>query len=672
MDSKALPDDYTIYQGVWTNWTYGRIFGATLTLNRRDGALLIAFIALFVTLIGTSFWRLICYAFHYYRSTESPRDGLHHQIQATLRNAANGTSGAWNLISILNAWKRESKQPYRRVLPLLILTVVIISAFAAASGFSSRISSMGSEVLIRSNYCGMMYVTKDESISDLYTVIAPYARQRDIAHTNYASQCYNHSNPESCSMYVKNRLRVETTRNASCPFGGDICTRPNNSLILDSGLINLHDDLGVNLPSSQHIYFRYKTQCSPLKVEPYQTLHNHTSESGTTTLARYHYGEQATRYSYNRNFTYEYWANSTRLDDGPATNADYTVSHRKACRGNGTYHDTSSTFYPIPELAYPDADIALVFLSANEIEFAQEISDDWYAAHQPSNSTRTSLWLGNNQELRTYKQDTPVSVLACASQKQWCLADGTCTPLSSEIDVKGPAESLAGDDDDVKSKLLYWVVGATMQSEPSLESIISSLGSQALTSRTSLFDGVQGPLPGRQWQHEVESWFNIALARIQATYVDIAIGSADEAVARHIKRPKNKQERYLCNNQKIRSTVYTNISLFGLILILSIGTIIILLSNFIETLVSFILRRRRADIYAHLEWGVNETLQLQRLAHEGVGLGQWKKCGDMVPITEMGDMIGVLDVSEAWHVKLKAPVMGWEKEAVVSSGLMTM
>ena len=70
-----------VYLGLWINHSYGKIRGVTLTLTRRDGGLLIAFFALFVTIAGTEFWRISCFAIHHLLSSEHPRDGIYHQRQ---------------------------------------------------------------------------------------------------------------------------------------------------------------------------------------------------------------------------------------------------------------------------------------------------------------------------------------------------------------------------------------------------------------------------------------------------------------------------------------------------------------------------------------------------------------------------------------------------------------
>ncbi|KAF2142170.1 uncharacterized protein K452DRAFT_270946 [Aplosporella prunicola CBS 121167] len=669
MHSSPQPSYYTIHLGTWTNWSRGPVFGATLTLNQRDGALLIAFVALFVTIVGTNFWRLACYALHSYRSTEMPRDALHHQVQAALRNSANGTSGTWSLVTILKAWKKDSKRPYYRVLPLIALAMCVMGAFAAASGFSSSISTaLGNEVLIRSEHCGHINLKSNSTITDIDTTLFPYWTDHTVAYANYATQCYanNSINRESCNFYIRERLLpAQITKNTSCPFGGDICRSPNHSLVLDSGLLNAHDDLGVNLPPDKQFYYRTKVLCSPVKTESYQRLHTYTKNGITNTFVIYYYGNLIDEdYNLpNQDSHFQMRVNSDFTTDKMVTDADYTISQIEAVFGNGSY----STFYPIPELAYPNADISFFFLSANDVAFAQDVNDDWYSAHKASPGTYVLNGIRHHLRL----QDSPGSVLACANQHQWCITKDHCTALLSFDDAIQSVGDLIGSSNELYNRL-YWAIAAFIQSTPTVENIVRSLRTQALTARASLTNGVQGPLADNQWQLEVESWFNTVLATIQGMYVDVATGPSNKDVLPYLNRPGSKEQHYFCNNQKIRSTAYTNFSLFGLTLILALGTIIIIISTFLEPIVSFILRCRRADTYAHLEWGANETLQLQRLAHEGVGLGRWKRCEEAVPVTERGDVLGVLDLEEKGHVRLKAPVSGWEEEEEEEEGKATV
>lgn len=165
MDASLAMSNYDVYTGVWTDWSRNQVFGVTLTTTRAYGSLLIAFLSLFVAVVGTNFWRISCFIFHYAYSTESPRDALYHQRQAILRNAANTTSGITSLFLVFNAWRKArpgnqsqaAVQLYRRILPLLAFSCLALVAFAVASTFLSRISTITeNSVLLSGDNCGML------------------------------------------------------------------------------------------------------------------------------------------------------------------------------------------------------------------------------------------------------------------------------------------------------------------------------------------------------------------------------------------------------------------------------------------------------------------------------------------------------------------------------------
>lgn len=144
-------DYFGIYTGPWINWSHGPILGATITLSRRDAGLLISFVALFVSLTGTAFWRISSFVFHHRYSSEAPRDCHYHQRQAILRNSANGPSGLWNLWQTAWSWRGKTPSVYRRMLPILIFTIICLGAFTVAGVLSSKIAtSTGAEVLVTS------------------------------------------------------------------------------------------------------------------------------------------------------------------------------------------------------------------------------------------------------------------------------------------------------------------------------------------------------------------------------------------------------------------------------------------------------------------------------------------------------------------------------------------
>lgn len=132
--------DQLIYTGVWINWTYGPIKGATITLTHRGAGLLTAFLALFVGVVGSRFWRLFCFVAHSLcLQQRTSQDGIYHQRQAVLRNAATGMIGLQYLAQLAWNWRNRSTRLLLRILPAISATVFIIVAFSIAGLFSSRV-----------------------------------------------------------------------------------------------------------------------------------------------------------------------------------------------------------------------------------------------------------------------------------------------------------------------------------------------------------------------------------------------------------------------------------------------------------------------------------------------------------------------------------------------------
>lgn len=88
--------------------------------------------------------------------------------------------------------------------------------------------------------------------------------------------------------------------------------------------------------------------------------------------------------------------------------------------------------------------------------------------------------------------------------------------------------------------------------------------------------------------------------------------------------------------QKILSTGYTSLSLFGLYFTYVAGIVIILASYMAEPLLAFFYSRRKYKEYKYLEWAANSTLQLQRLAYQGLGSEEWTNYTNDIPKTRPG------------------------------------
>ena len=64
---------------------------------------------------------------------------------------------------------------------------------------------------------------------------------------------------------------------------------------------------------------------------------------------------------------------------------------------------------------------------------------------------------------------------------------------------------------------------------------------------------------------------------------------------------------------------------------------------------------RNISPYTYLEWQTNDTLQLQRLAHEELGYGTWSRAIAGNPVTAAGEKLSVLDISDNSHPVLVRP-----------------
>ncbi|KAL0260139.1 hypothetical protein SLS55_005885 [Diplodia seriata] len=311
MDSFAQTESeslYTIYRGVWTNWSHGQVLGLTLTLSRRQGDLLIAFTALFITFVGTSFWRIACFTIHSLYSSGEAQDALYHQRQAMLRNSANGTSGLIRAVQLLLAWRNKAIKPVRRIFPVIAFALLTIYGFGAASGFSSRVSTaIGNEVLISSSNCAAA-VAISTNITEQLTIYWPYITKRMSSYANYAQQCYgSSSDSEQCNTFVTKQLNAQITRNASCPFSAEICRTPDRNILFDTGLLDTHADLGFNAPPSRRFLYRRTTHCAPLVADGYRRVSNFTAPDDpnfSTPYAKYYYGLRNS--GVNETATYKY------------------------------------------------------------------------------------------------------------------------------------------------------------------------------------------------------------------------------------------------------------------------------------------------------------------------------------------------------------------------------
>ncbi|KAI1322434.1 hypothetical protein F5Y16DRAFT_415943 [Xylariaceae sp. FL0255] len=84
-----------------------------------------------------------------------------------------------------------------------------------------------------------------------------------------------------------------------------------------------------------------------------------------------------------------------------------------------------------------------------------------------------------------------------------------------------------------------------------------------------------------------------------------------------------------------------------------VGSLIIVTSFILDSIFSYAQKRWKYREYENIEWQSNQTLQLQRLAYEESGQGEWSRCLDAVPITGTDQELCPLNLADPEHPLLR-------------------
>ena len=238
----------------------------------------------------------------------------------------------------------------------------------------------------------------------------------------------------------------------------------------------------------------------------------------------------------------------------------------------------------IHELKQSQANLTLLFLSFTG-RYVAPIDDPWFSAYQ--------LRVVNSRAAlarSAYTRDRPISTLGCTEQHQICTNDGICTPLlgfdqvqnfvDSNFNLRPPHQSVTLDRvmravaDSVLSQI---VQGLAVCSMPML----------AMNSRATAITTLSLPLPSYHWQLEMGYWHSVAMARLQRKFVQYGTGKFAVQTA-YILPPTSDSERWICENIVIRGTVFQSFSVLALALAVVFGSLIVLVSLYIESLGSYV------------------------------------------------------------------------------------
>lgn len=302
---------FQIYTGVWVNWSRGRLEGSTLTISTSHGGLLSAFLAIFISLTGIAFWRITGFALHQMRAGKAFHDGLHHQQQLIFRNTGTASGAFWQMLQLPNFWGNNAKNSWLRTLPVALLALSNVVVFAIAAIFSSEVTkATGKEVMIQSPDCGRLdYDNLDNAYSngEFHAAYSTVELNETTEAATYTRNCYgDDANGLRCNRYVQRKIPWRTNVNASCPFDDELCFfGKNGAMEMDTGPIDSHHALGVNVPKKDRVTYRKVATCSPIRTRKYRTTWNDTDPDHIA------YGDTFDRFAFGpimagANWTYQY------------------------------------------------------------------------------------------------------------------------------------------------------------------------------------------------------------------------------------------------------------------------------------------------------------------------------------------------------------------------------
>lgn len=278
-----------------------------------------------------------------------------------------------------------------------------------------------------------------------------------------------------------------------------------------------------------------------------------------------------------------------------------------------------SIWKPAAPLNRTDADVQLIYIASNSVFYRTPVDDPVFSAHQLSNITTTDRY---GREIAYFTADYYLGVIGCADQHQFCHGD-TCTPLSGRKPTFSSWEGLTMTQKGILERLSF----ASLFT--GISRVINGRSGSALRASETLASILQKSLPPNQWQLEVSSWFSTGLALLQNTIHEY-VNPSNVLQSNTVHQPQNEVERVMCYNQKTQATNGTiSFSTLGLGVILVAGTVVILTSLLLETVMGWI------GLQSHRSWVSDDQLQQQRMLFEERGV-TWFNTEGTIPVTQPG------------------------------------
>ncbi|KAK4941091.1 hypothetical protein LTR10_018891 [Elasticomyces elasticus] len=653
----ALDPATIVYQGFWTDWSKGQVWGLTLTLSPTHTSILTNALTMFVTISGIQLWTIIRYTLHQRGVRPQPEDMTPHlrHEQLILRNAGSDLATAW-LMFIL-AWfsRKATGRRSLRSYSIGILALLYAVLFMVAGIFSNRAISAGtinggSAVLSRSKQCGVWNETYFELVNNAFSytdedefgLFTQYSAK--LAHDiqlslEYAQECYlsqastfNVSSvgmPSStnsstlCHTFRSPRLTWQHGE-GSCPFQQpDICLNNSRAVVIETDNIDSHIDLGINADSRHRLQYQRKLTCAVLDDTDHVSgwdgsVVNSSESRPAPNAAHAFYGPSNYK---NTPYTYSI-ANFASFYDNFSAQVTLPYQLDAEMAYGETYPQWSvSQFAPIQELVQSDADLILFFLSFTGMYLDSPVDDPWFSAHEEQVFDTQLPFL--NQR---YARDKAISTLACTEQHQFCTSNGTCTGFLGFDQVQNVERfnnALSPHQNATFDRMLRAVTASSIWNVVFQLAITTApMMASSETFSGSSGDVVSQALPPDQWERELTYWFSIAMAQLQRTVVQWATGQIvpEPQYVEYLLPPTLEQDVWFCHNFIVPSTAYQSFSVVAIFLIFGFGSLLVIVSVTIERL-GAVTRRCLGRPAPGSDWRQDDMLGLE----SSIRLGQLRR-----------------------------------------------
>jgi hypothetical protein len=282
----------------------------------------------------------------------------------------------------------------------------------------------------------------------------------------------------------------------------------------------------------------------------------------------------------------------------------------------------------VPHFKVPNADVTLISIF-NKAVYKGKVDDALFNAQIPADDSK-----------QFYAPTNDFAVLGCTEQYQFCdPKTDRCTALGGLYAVQNAVER--GEIPfSRKQKATFAIVWESAWGM-AMQWTIKLLSGQVLLAQNWVFTATavgSSALPSNQWQHESFNLHNISLAMFQHRInqyaspdtFELAPGvGADEQLV----RPTDPDMLEMCQRQRVLSAKHYSVSVLGMAIILSIGSLLIMIDQSMEAM-WFRYFNAAGRLSKRAEWTQTGTLQLHRQALEARGVGNWDRKNRDFPVIE--------------------------------------